>query len=75
MVITSVIDLADLKEFEAIETFQHTKLLSKNTCDILREKLKRRNAAAHPSAIKVTQAQADDVVTDLVNNVILPLGL
>jgi hypothetical protein len=36
----------------------------------LREKLKRRNAAAHPSLVVITQAQADDVVTDLVNNVL-----
>lgn len=52
---------------------QHAKLISKNIADIMREKLKRRNAAAHPSNVTFTQAQADDTITDLVHNVIARL--
>ncbi|MDQ6436162.1 hypothetical protein RB623_19055 [Mesorhizobium sp. LHD-90] len=63
----------DLKEAEVIEVCQTASLLSKNIIEILREKLKRRNIAAHPSQVVVTQSQADDVVTDLVNNVVLAL--
>ena len=36
-------------------------------------KLGKRNTAAHPSTMVVVQSQADDVVTDLVNNVVLAL--
>ena len=67
-------DFSDLKEFEVIDVAQHAKLLSKNRADVLREKLKRRNMAAHPSSIEVTQAQADDYVTDLVNNIVTKLN-
>lgn len=45
-----------------------------NVVEILESKLKRRNSVAHPSTIVVTQAQADDVITDLVNNVVLTLN-
>lgn len=72
----SIKDRADFEEFkeaEVIEICRTAKLLSKNVVEILREKLKRRNIAAHPSGVVVTQAQADDTITDLVNNVVLRL--
>jgi hypothetical protein len=40
---------------------------------ILKEKLTKRNMAAHPSAVMVNEPQANDVITDLVNNVVLTL--
>lgn len=66
-------DISELKEFEIIETCHHAKIISKNVSEILKEKLKKRNAAAHPSSVIITQAQADDVITDLVNNVVLKI--
>jgi hypothetical protein len=36
-------------------------------------KLERRNIAAHPSQVVIVQHQADDLITDLVNNVVLAL--
>ena len=39
----------------------------------LSEKLGKRNMAAHPSLVVITQYQAEDVISDLVNNVILKL--
>jgi len=66
-------DFDDLKESEILEACRTAKLLSKNVFDILKEKLGRRNKAAHPSSIVVSQHQADDTITDLVNNVLLVL--
>lgn len=63
----------ELKEREVIEICNSGNLFSSNISKILREKLDRRNIAAHPSTIVVIQSQADDVVTDLVNNVVLAL--
>jgi hypothetical protein len=63
----------EFKEFEVIEICQTASLASKNVIEILREKLKKRNAAAHPSQVVFVQSQADDVVTDLINNVVLAL--
>ncbi len=39
----------------------------------MENELKRRNSAAHPSAIVFGQYQAEDAITDLVNNVVLKL--
>lgn len=71
--ISSIMDFDGLQESEVIETVKHAKLVRKNVGDILQEKLKRRNIAAHPSSIVITQAQADDMITDLINNVIVNL--
>lgn len=73
IVISTISDFSEMKEDEIIEVCKTSGILSKNTTEILREKLKRRNIAAHPSQVIITQAQADDVITDLVNNVILTL--
>jgi hypothetical protein len=65
----------NLKEFEIIELCKTANLLNDNLIRTLKEKLGKRNTAAHPSTMVVVQAQADDVVTDLVNNVVLALNL
>lgn len=67
-------DADELKESEFIEAARTGNLLDKNTAQILREKLGRRNMAAHPSRVAITQHSADEMITDLVTNVILKLG-
>ena len=67
-------DFDDLKESQVIDACRTARLLNKNVVEILESKLKRRNTVAHPSTVVVTQAQADDTVTDLVNNVVLALA-
>jgi hypothetical protein len=71
--IQKVTDFEDLKEVEVIEIANSANLFSKNIYRILNEKLIRRNLAAHPSDVVITEAQAEDVITDLVNNVVLHL--
>lgn len=66
-------DFEDLKESEVIELLRSSNLISKNVGKVLDEKLDRRNNAAHPSTLKIDQPQAEDVITDLVNNVLLTL--
>jgi hypothetical protein len=66
-------DFEKLKEFEIIEVCQAANIISGNVCKILREKLIKRNSAAHPSDIVITQIQAEDFIIDLVNNVVLKL--
>ena len=72
-VVMKVEDFEDYKESEFIDACSTGKLISKNLEEMLREKLKRRNMAAHPSTISILQPQADDVITDLIKNVILAL--
>lgn len=66
-------DFEDLTEFEAIEVCGTASLFSDNLKKILHAKLVNRNMAAHPSIIEITRAQADDTITDLVNNIVLRL--
>lgn len=63
----------DLKESEVIDICNTAGLLPKNVVKLLQEKLGRRNAAAHPSSVVITQHQADDAISDLVTNVVLRL--
>ncbi len=67
-------DFDELKESQVIDACRTARLLNKNVVEILEAKLKRRNAVAHPSTVVVTQAQADDTITDLVNKVVLALS-
>ncbi len=59
-----------LKEAELIELLFKTRILDKTMVQVLKDKLGRRNLAAHPSTLEITQFQADEAVHDLVNNVI-----
>jgi hypothetical protein len=63
----------ELKESEVVEVCNTASLVNSNIVKILKEKLGKRNTAAHPSSVIIVQSQADDVVTDLVNNVVLAL--
>lgn len=65
--VVAVVEDADvLKESEVIEIARTGKLLNKNTCQILQDKLTRRNMAGHPSRVVISQHQADDAITDVV---------
>jgi hypothetical protein len=48
--------------------------LDKITAQIPREKSGRRNMAAHPFLVVITQHSADEMITDLVMNAILKLS-
>jgi hypothetical protein len=66
-------DADELKESEFLEAARTGGLLDKNTTQILKEKLGRRNMAAHPSRVTITHHSADEMIMDLVTNVILKL--
>ena len=61
------------KESEVIDIAKSAGFLHDNMKKILIEKLAKRNMAAHPSLVDITQFQAADVISDLVNNIILKL--
>jgi hypothetical protein len=73
IVVTAKDDFLELKESETIEVCAHAGIVNDNLAKVLREKLTRRNLAAHPSLVEIVQYQAEDVISDLVNNVILRL--
>jgi hypothetical protein len=65
----------DLKEDETVDIFGALTGVSANVKRALKEKLGRRNTFAHPSTQTITRAQVDDMITDLVNNVVLHFTL
>jgi hypothetical protein len=73
LVITTYDDFEELKEREAVDICNIAGLYNSSVYKILVGKLDRRNIAAHPSAVVVVQSQADDAITDLINNVVLGL--
>jgi hypothetical protein len=74
LVIAKYDDFEDLKEREVVDICNIANLFNSSIYKILVGKLDRRNIAAHPSNVVVVQSQADDTITDLVNNVVLGLA-
>lgn len=68
-------DFEELKEDEVLDIAGNLPGITGGMKKILKEKLGRRNTYAHPSTLKVERAQVDDMITDLVNNVVLNLTL
>ena len=72
--ITKYDDFGDwLQERQVLEVANTADLYNSGIFKILKKELDRRNTAAHPSSVKIVQSQADDMVTDLINNVVLAL--
>lgn len=68
-------DFEELKEDETVDIVGTLPGIGSGIKKILKEKLGRRNTYAHPSTLKVDRAQVDDMITDLVNNVVLTLKI
>lgn len=64
-------DFEDLKESRIIEIGRGAGIFGATTAKRLKEKLDKRNTAAHPSTGIVLPVTADEVISDLVENVIL----
>jgi hypothetical protein len=64
-------DFEDYKESRIIEIARGAGILSASSAKILKEKLDKRNTAAHPSLVKVSAVSAEEVIIDLVENIVL----
>jgi hypothetical protein len=71
--ISSRDDFFELKESEILTICKSAVIITPDLYKILDEKLGKRNTAAHPSTVGVSQIQAEGVIDDLVNNVVLKL--
>jgi hypothetical protein len=63
----------DPKEFEVLQIAASAGLINGGMHMILKEKLDRRNKAAHPTGTAIPQPTAEDVIADLIENVVLKL--
>lgn len=64
-------DFLEMKESEIIACLRSSGLVNKNIGQILGEKLIKRNRAAHPSSVIISQIQADEMIYDLITNVVV----
>jgi len=69
--VVKLTDFEDYSERQVIEICRGVRIFDATVCKILTERLNRRNSAAHPSSATFTAVQAEDMITDLVNNVLL----
>lgn len=73
--ITNRVSFEELKEDEVIDILGYRHDFSENLKRMLKEKLGRRNTYAHPSHLIIARSQVDDMITELVNNVVLAFKL
>jgi hypothetical protein len=66
-------DFTVLKESQVIQVAKSANIISNSVNKILKEKLDRRNIAAHPSGVSTLQLTAEEFIQDLVENVMLKL--
>lgn len=71
--ISSRDDFSEMKESEVLEVCKAASIITPDVFKILDEKLGKRNTAAHANGVVFTQLQAEDFISDLVNNVVLAL--
>jgi len=66
-------EFAELKESQVLQVCRSSLIISGSLHKILKEKLDRRNIAAHPSGVTVSELTAEEFIKDLVENVLLKL--
>lgn len=64
-------DFSDLKEAHVLQVCRGAGITAPSVHKLLDEKLSRRNAAAHPSGVVLTQVSAEEMIVDLVTNLML----
>lgn len=63
----------ELKESQVLQVCKSANIISDSLHKILKDKLTRRNIAAHPSGTVTSQPTAEEFIKDLVENVVLKL--
>lgn len=67
-------DFQELKESQVLQVCKSAGIISGSLHKVLKEKLDRRNIAAHPSGIVVSLPTAEEFIKDLVENVVLKIS-
>jgi hypothetical protein len=67
-------DFTELKESQVLQVCKSSNIISGSLHKVLKEKLDRRNIAAHPSGVTTSQPTAEEFIKDLIENVVLKLS-
>ncbi len=63
----------ELKESEVLQVCRSANIITNDLFKIFKEKLDKRNTAAHPSSVEIAPHTAEEYVIDLVTNAVLKL--
>lgn len=66
-------DFAELKESDVLQVIRSANIIGNGLHHLLKEKLNKRNTAAHPSSVEISPHTAEEYVIDLITNAILKL--
>jgi hypothetical protein len=66
-------DFGELKESQVLRVCDSAHIISADVHRIMTDKLGKRNSAAHPSGVFISQHTAEEFIIDLINNVVLKL--
>ena len=66
-------DFSELKESEVLQVCRSSNIITNDIFKVLKEKLDKRNTAAHPSTIVIAPHTAEEYIIDLVTNVVMKL--
>jgi hypothetical protein len=66
-------DFSELKESEVVQVCRSANIITGDVFKILKEKLDKRNTAAHPSTVVIVPHTAEEYIIDLVTNVVVKL--
>jgi hypothetical protein len=66
-------DFSELKESEVLQVCRSANILTNDLFKIFKEKLDKRNSAAHPSSVVIAPHTAEEYIIDLIPNVVLKL--
>lgn len=66
-------DLTELKESQVLQVCRSANIISGSVHKVMKEKLDRRNVAAHPSGIGIFETTAKEFIKDLIENVVVKL--
>lgn len=73
IIITKRDDLTELKESQVLQVCRSANIITGSVYKVLKEKLDRRNVAAHPSGVAIFDTTAEEFIRDLIENVVLKL--
>jgi hypothetical protein len=66
-------DFTELKESEVLQVCRSANVITNDIFKIFKEKLDKRNTAAHPSTVEIAPHTAEEYIIDLITNSILKL--
>jgi hypothetical protein len=66
-------DFSELKESEVLQVCRSSNIITNDMFKVLKEKLDKRNTAAHPSTVVIAPHTAEEYIIDLVTNAVVKL--